>query len=162
MKPITIPKLELQAALLAVHLRQKILDALTFDVPQSFMWTDSSTVLQWLASADKQPVFVANRVAEILETTTIDQWFHVPTANNPSDAETRELAAADLPNCCWVKGPNFLRTSDWQFEPESSAIYSIKPTETCATDELQSNSLAAASPPNSPVIVWSNYSPIAS
>ena len=52
-----------------------------FDVPPTFMWTDSSTVLQWLASADKQPVFVANRVAEILETTTIDQRFHVPTAN---------------------------------------------------------------------------------
>ena len=44
------------------------------------------------------------------------------------------------------------------FEPEPSAIYTIKPTETCATDELQSNSLAAASPPNSPVIVWNNYS----
>ena len=112
MKPITIPKLELQAALLAAHLRQKILGALTFDVPQSFMWTDSSTVLQWLASADKQPVFVANRVAEILETTTIDQWFHVPTANNPADAGTRGIAAADLPSCCWVKGPNFLKTSD--------------------------------------------------
>ena len=158
MKPITIYKLELQAALLAAHLRQKILGALTFDVPQSFMWTDSRTVLQWLASADKQPVFDANCVAKILETTTIDQWFLAPTANNPADAGTRGLAAADLPNCCWVKGPIFLRTSDWPFEPEPSAIYTIKPTETCATDELQSNSLAAASPPNSPVIVWSNYS----
>ena len=158
MNPITIPKLELQAALLAAHLCQKILGALTFGVPQSFMWTDSSTVLQWLASADKQPVFVANRVAEILETTTIDQWFHVPTANNPADAGTRGLAAAYLPSCCRVKGPNFLKTSDWPFEPEPSAIYTIKPTETCATDELQSNSLAAASLPNSPVIVWSNYS----
>ena len=81
MKPKTLPELELQAALLAAHLRQKILCALIFDVPQSFTWTDSSTVLQWLASADEQTVFVANRVAEILETTTIDQWFHVPTAN---------------------------------------------------------------------------------
>ena len=121
------------------------------------MWTDSSTVLQWLASADEQSVFVANRVAEILESTTIDQWFYVPTANNPADAGTRGLAA-DLPSCCWVKGPNLLRTFEWPFEPELSAMYTIKPTETCATDELQSNSLAAASPPNSPVIVWSNYS----
>ena len=57
-----------------------------------------------------------------------------------------------------LKGFKFLRTSDWPFEPEPSASYTIKPTETCATDELQSNSLAAASPPNSSVIVWSNYS----
>ena len=104
MKPLTNPRLELQAALLAAHLRQKILGALVFDVPQSFMWTDSNTVLQWLASADKKPVFVANRVADILETTTVDQWFHVPTAKNPADAGTRGLAAADLPSCCWVKG----------------------------------------------------------
>ena len=89
MKPITIPKLELQAVLLAAHLRQKILGAITIEVPQSLMWTESSTVLQWLASANKQPVFVANRVAEILDTTTIDQRFHVPTANNPADAGTR-------------------------------------------------------------------------
>ena len=45
------PKLYSQAAVLAAHLRQKILGALTFAAPQSFTWTDSSTVLQWLASA---------------------------------------------------------------------------------------------------------------
>ena len=50
------------------------------------MWTDNSIVLQWLASADKQPVFLANSVAENLDTTTIDQWLPVPTANNPADA----------------------------------------------------------------------------
>ena len=120
------------------------------------MWTDSCTVLQWLASADKQPV--ANRVADFLETTRIDQWFQVLTTNNPADAGTRGLAGTDIPNCCWVKGPNFLRTSNWPFEPEPSAIHTVKPTETCATDELQSNALAAASPPNSPVIVWSDNS----
>ena len=42
MKPI-IPKVELHSALLADHLRQKIFGALTFDVPQSFMLTDSRT-----------------------------------------------------------------------------------------------------------------------
>ena len=148
--------LELQSGLLAAHLLQNILGAITVDVPHSFMWTDSSTVLQWLASADKQPVFLANRVAEILETTTIDQWFHVPTANNNA-VGTRGLAATDLPSCCWVKGPTFLRTSDWPFEQEPSAIFTVKPTETCATDDLQSNSVAAASPPISPVNVWSDY-----
>ena len=79
------------------------------------MRTDSSTVFEWLVSAEKQPVFVANRVAELLGTTTIDQWFNVPTANNPADAGTRRFAAADRPSCCWVKGPNSLRTSNWPF-----------------------------------------------
>ena len=123
-----------------------------------FHWTDSSTVLQWLASADKQSVFVANCVAAILETTTIDQWFHVSIADNPADAGTRGLAATYLANCCLDKGPKILRTFDWPFEPEPSALYTIKPTETCTTDNLQSNPLAAVSPPNSPVLVWSKYS----
>ena len=158
MKPTTIPKLELQAALLAARLRQKILGALTFEVPQSFMWTDSSTVLQWLASLDHQPVFVANRVAEILETTTIDQWFHVPTADNPADAGTRGLAATELPGSCWIKGPNFLRSADWPFKPKPSATYSAKTKDMATTDELPSNSLPASSQPETPVIVWSKYS----
>ena len=89
MKPITNPKLELQAALLAVHLRQKILGALIVEYPQYFMWTDSSIVLQWLASANKQPVFLTNSVAQNLDTATIDQWFPAPTANNPADARMR-------------------------------------------------------------------------
>ena len=80
MKAMSIPKLELQASLLATRLRQKIIDALTIEVPTIFMWTDNTTVLQWLASSEKQPVFVA-----ILESTTIDQWYHVTSANNSAE-----------------------------------------------------------------------------
>ena len=77
MKMLSIPKLELQAALLASRLKDDIEKALTLSISKVFMWTDSTTVLQWLNSTSKQPVFVANRVAEILESTSIDQWFHV-------------------------------------------------------------------------------------
>ena len=74
MKALTIPKLELQAALLAAILRNEVQRALTLQIERTFMWTDSTTVLQWLHSREKQPVFVANRVAEILELTTADEW----------------------------------------------------------------------------------------
>ena len=36
-------------------------------------------------------MFVANRVAEVLELTTADEWYHVHSADNPADAGTREL-----------------------------------------------------------------------
>ena len=72
MKTLTVPKLELQAALLAARLRE-ICKALTVPVQNTFMWTDSTAVLQWLNSLDKQPIFVANRVPEILEGTSVDQ-----------------------------------------------------------------------------------------
>ena len=70
---LIIPKLKLQAALLATSLKKEISKGLTFEVPDVFMRTDSTTVLQWLNSCSKLPVFVGNCTAEILESTTIDQ-----------------------------------------------------------------------------------------
>ena len=77
-KPLTIPKLELQAALSA-RLKDEIRLALTSPLERTFMWTDSTTILQWLQTTDKLPIFVANRVAEILELTTTDEWNYVRT-----------------------------------------------------------------------------------
>ena len=85
MKAITVPKLELLAALLAARLRDEVQTALTITVERTLMWTDSTTVLQWLHSI--RPVFVANRVAEILELTTFAEWNHVTTvAIQPTQA----------------------------------------------------------------------------
>ena len=83
MKVMTIPKLELQAALLAARLEQDICRALTVHVNKVYMWTDSTTVLQWLNSTSKQPIFVANCVCEILEHTSVDEWNHVASSDNP-------------------------------------------------------------------------------
>ena len=73
MKVMTVPKLELQAALLAARPNRENTQALTVTVKQIFMWTDSTIVLQWINSNKKQPIFVANRVCEILEYTSVDQ-----------------------------------------------------------------------------------------
>ena len=116
MKALTVPKLELQAALLAARLRAEVLRALSLKIDRTFMWSDSSTVLQWLASLEKQPTFVANRVCEILDLTTVDEWHYVPTAHNPADAGTRGMPATDLLNSCWLTGPDFLKTSDFPFK----------------------------------------------
>ena len=89
MKALTVPKLEIQAALPAARLRDKVLCAMCLTIDRNFMWSDSSTVLQWLTSLEKQPTFVANRVCEILELNTLDEWHYVPTAHSPADAGTR-------------------------------------------------------------------------
>ena len=90
------------------------------------MWSDSSTVLQWLTSLEKQPTFVANRVCEILDLTTVDEWHYVPTAHNPADAGTRGMSATDLLNTCWLTGPDFLKTSDFPFKPPEEFCQKIK------------------------------------
>ena len=125
MKMRSIPKLELQAALLASCLKDDIEKALTLSISKVFMWTDSTTVLQWLNSTSKQPVFVANRVAEILESTSIDQGFHVLSGDNPADAGTRGITADSLKQSSWVNGPSFLKTSDWPFNPNKEVTDKI-------------------------------------
>ena len=85
MKALPIPKLEIQAALLANRLKEEILKGLTFKVTDIFMWTDRPTVLQWLKSCNKLPLFVGNPTGEILESTTTDQWHHILSGDNPAD-----------------------------------------------------------------------------
>ena len=70
---MTVAKLGLQVAVFGVRLRELILDEHDIEIDRILNWTDSTTVLQWLHSTyKKQPVFVANRVAEILESSTND------------------------------------------------------------------------------------------
>ena len=140
MKALTIPKLELQAALLSARLRNEVQRALTLQIEKTFMWTDSTTVLQWLHSLEKQPVFVANRVAEILELTTADEWYHVQSADNPADAGTRGLSAKDLLQSSWLSGPNFLKTNEWPIKPTEGFRLKLKQTKLDSTDEPSTES----------------------
>ena len=112
MKVMTAPKLELQAALLAARLKREICRALTVTVDKVFMWTDSTIVLQWINSTNKHPIFIANRVSEILENTSVDQWNHVVTCDNMADAGTRGMSAEVLRSSSWVRRPDFLRISN--------------------------------------------------
>ena len=47
-KTMTIPRLELQAAVLASRLKTTILSELKLKVNQVFLWSDSSTVLKYI------------------------------------------------------------------------------------------------------------------
>ena len=87
---------------------------------------DSTTVLQWLYSKSKHPIFIANRVCEILEHTSVDEWNHVPSSDNPADAGTRGMSAEVLQSSSWVRGPDFLRTEQFPFEPSTEVIKNIK------------------------------------
>ena len=126
MKVMTVPKLELQAALLAARLKREIRRALTVTVDKVFMWTDSTIVLQWISSTNKHPIFIANRVGEILENTRVDQWNHVATCDNLADAGTRGMSAEVLQSSSWVRGPDFLRTKQFPFPPNTDVVDNIK------------------------------------
>ncbi|XP_044316206.1 uncharacterized protein LOC123037801 [Drosophila rhopaloa] len=115
MRTMSIPRLELQAAVLGTRLMNTVKEEHSVDTSETVLWTDSKTVLRWIGSTHRRyKQFVGNRVAEILESSKVSQWRWVPTADNAADDATRSQNKADLsPESRWLRGPAFLR------QPES-------------------------------------------
>ena len=90
--------------------RQLLKRESSLPIMQIFFWSNSTTVIQWIRNSHKrQQVFIANRVSEILKTTTVHQWRHCPGDINPADDATRGiLIAHHTENCRWFTGPSFL------------------------------------------------------
>ena len=108
MKMLSIPKLKPQAVLLATRLKDDIEKASTLTMPKMFMWIDSTTVLQWLNSTSKQPVFVGNPVGEFLESKSVGQLFHVLSGDNAADTRTTDVTPDSLKQSSLVNGPSFV------------------------------------------------------
>ncbi|XP_071483331.1 uncharacterized protein [Diadema antillarum] len=120
-KVVSIPRLELMAAVLAVSMDHFIKSELDIQVKDSVFWTDSTSVLQYIRSESKRfKTFVANRVARIHDATEVSQWRYVDSRSNPSDDGSRGLKAQELlQKQRWLKGPDFLwRDDDWPIQPE--------------------------------------------
>ena len=66
MKPITMPRLELSAATVAVKLDKMMQRELDIQINHSMFWTDSTAVLKYIKNENKHfQVLVANRLAVI-------------------------------------------------------------------------------------------------
>ena len=82
--------------------------------------------MQWLNSPEKLPAYVAHRVGEILESTTIDERHHVLSGDNPVDTGRWGISSEALKDSSWVIGPSILRTTDWPFKPDEPMIKKIR------------------------------------
>ncbi|XP_055928056.1 uncharacterized protein LOC129959274 [Argiope bruennichi] len=91
-KSLTIPRLELNAAVLLSKLMKKVMAAIKTTKTSVYYWSDSTTVLAWL---QKQPIdlkqFVQSIVATIQENTSTKQWHHVSSEQNPADILSRGI-----------------------------------------------------------------------
>lgn len=114
LKPLSIPRLELQAALIAARLAASIRAEHTCTIESTTFWTDSTTVLCWLRTDPRSySAFVANRLGEIDELTHAASWRWVPTRLNCADIGTRDNDPPDLsPNGPWFGGPAFLQQAE--------------------------------------------------
>ena len=116
MRHLSIPRLELQAAVMVVSLKEQIVKEHEINISNCSFWSDSTTVQQWIHSSHrKQQAFVANRVAEILDTTDDSQWKHVSGINNPADIGTRSTNIEELKRNEWLTRPAWLKrpASEW-------------------------------------------------
>lgn len=111
LKSVSIPRLELAAAVLSVKQDSIIKQELQFTLLESVFWTDSLTVLKYIANEDKRfHTFVSNRLAMIHEASKKYQWMYVPTLLNPADDGSRGISVASLiQTSTWLTGPSFLR-----------------------------------------------------
>ena len=117
-KPVTIPRMELSAAVVATRLDRIAKQELTLPINGSFFWTDSTCVLRYIENQDKRfQTFVANRVATIHDSSSPKQWRYVNTQANPADHASRGLPADCLEQ--WIQGPEFLLQSreSWPQRP---------------------------------------------
>ena len=121
-KSMSIPRLEMTAAVLAAKIDHVLKKEITIPLEQSLLWTDSETVLSYINNKVKRfHVFVANRITTIHQLTSPNQWKYVPSSENPADCLTRGLRAEGLCSDKWLQGPAFLR-SDQEFKHETKPL----------------------------------------
>ncbi|XP_061707816.1 uncharacterized protein LOC133518203 [Cydia pomonella] len=119
LRKLSVPRLELLAAVLLSDLMASVVEALKpfHSVDRIFAWSDSSVTLTWIKSCPSRwKTFVANRVSHIQDVIPPDSWHHVRTTDNPADCGSRGLLPQDLVNqTCWWSGPDWLRhpTESW-------------------------------------------------
>ena len=110
-------------------------------------------MLQWIHSFHhKQQVFVANRVAEILDTTDVSQWTHVSGINNPADIGTRAINIEELKRSEWLTGPAWLKRPETEWPERVNLIF--------ASDEenLPSSVFMIQAKEKKAVIQWERFS----
>ena len=115
LKVISVPRLELCAALLLSRLYKSLM-SFWEKLPSHnvYLFSDSKIVLSWLKIPSyKLKTFVSNRVAEIVETVPPHLWHYVPSENNPADCASRGLDPNQLlDHEMWFNGPQFLYESN--------------------------------------------------
>ncbi|XP_036322393.1 uncharacterized protein LOC118736407 [Rhagoletis pomonella] len=128
LKPLTVPRLELQAAVLGTRLLQTIREEHSVNASSCMLWTDSKTVVNWIKSEHRRyKQFVAHRVAEILATTTPSNWRWIPTGENVADEATRaDGRSKNRSTSRWLCGPSFLLAEESKW-PSQTVVDNNQP-----------------------------------
>ena len=157
LKKITISRMELTAATVAVRINHMIHQTLDVPIDETFFWTDSTSKLDYINNESARfHTFVANRLAVIHDGSSVSQWRYVPTAENPADDCSRGLTVQKfLQNQRWIQGPDFLYPTEDQWPTLA------KDSSTSLEDDPEVKTVkvnaAAVSKPDDPIIRLLTY-----
>ena len=107
LKTLSIPHLELCAALLLARLTHTFIESFQIKIEIIHLWSDSADVLFCLKDhPTRWGVFVANTCSEIHTLLPDAYWHHVRSADNPADVISRGIEPSKLAShCLWWQGP---------------------------------------------------------
>ncbi|GFY43591.1 integrase catalytic domain-containing protein [Trichonephila inaurata madagascariensis] len=137
LKSLTLPRLELTAALLSDRLAKQVSSCLKFDA-NIYYWTDSLILYYWIrddSSAFK--LYVKNCAQEIQSLSDPIQWGHCPGKDNPAEFLSRGTSAVKLAqNELWWHGTPWLNLAP---DPWPNRHRDILDSELCS-EELEHRS----------------------
>ncbi|XP_062716216.1 uncharacterized protein LOC134291880 [Aedes albopictus] len=124
LKMLTIPRLELQAAVLGSRLLNSVITMHALPVAKRVLWSDSNTVLAWIRSDQRRyHQYVGFRIGEILSMTDVNEWRKVPTKENVADDATKWGTGPDIRSeSRWFQGPAFLKQPEESWPSEIEQI----------------------------------------
>ena len=110
LREISIPRLELTAAVVSVKLRAIIREEIDLPVQRVYFWTDSTSVLKCINNESKRfQTFESNLLTIIHSESYPKEWGYVNRDVNPADDGSKGLKLdALLKNDRWIRGPQFL------------------------------------------------------
>ena len=129
LKELTIPRLELQAAVIASRLYKTIVDECRLQFEKVIFFTDSMIVLTWIRSQSRgfKP-FVSSRVAENQTNCDPSTWRHIPSEHNVADDLSRGIPAKELEKR-WQKGPEFLNQPEEEWPAQQVMAVDLQEVE---------------------------------
>ncbi|RXN24352.1 hypothetical protein ROHU_022274 [Labeo rohita] len=122
---LTIPRLELCAAVLAIEIAEMVVAEMDTTFDSITYYTDSKVVLGYIQNQSRRfYVFVHNRIQRIRQSPCSGLWKYVPTHLNPADIGSRSVTSDLLSSTTWLKGPAFLHDVSLH-SPELQKVYDL-------------------------------------
>lgn len=120
LKHVTLPRLELNGAVLLAELYSSVFKSLNLPISQVWCFTDSTITQHWIKSpATKWKPFIRRRVQAIQDSRPAANWYHIPGINNPADCASRGITAEELrTHSMWWNGVSEFITLPQQQSPE--------------------------------------------